>query len=162
MTRTLLTVALIAAWGVALAAGGGDQPKQSEFKLTDAEKKLLDLTNAERAKHKLPPLKPNPKLFAAARGHSANMAKQGKLEHVLDGLTPGKRAAKAGYRFDEVGENIAFSDGGNTEKIVKNWMESKVHRDNILYPDYTEIGLGMAVQGEERVYYTQLFAKPQE
>jgi uncharacterized protein YkwD len=159
MTRKLLTAALISAWGVSLTVGGGP-PQKTEFKLSEGEQKLLDLTNAERAKHKLPPLKANAQLCAAARGHSANMAKQDKLEHVLDGLTPGKRAAKAGYRYEEVGENIAFSDGGKTEKIMKDWMESKEHRENILYPDYTEIGLGLAVRGEDRLFYTQLFAKP--
>ena len=160
MMRTLLTLGMVLVWGAGLTTGGGE-PKQAEFKLTDAEKKLLALTNAERAKHKLPPLKANQKLFVAARGHSANMAKQGKLAHNLEGMEAGQRAKKAGYRFEGIAENLAC---GNVEmeEIVKDWMESKNHRENILDPDFTEIGLGLALRGKEDIYYTQVFATPKK
>ena len=159
MMRVFLAMGLAVSFA-GLAAGGGDQ-KKSEFKLTDIEKKILDLTNAERVKHKLPELKPNPKLFESARAHSANMARQGKLEHVLDDMTPGQRAKKAGYRFDEIAENIA-AGGKNLENIVKGWMESKVHRENILEGTYTEIGLGAVLRDDGYTYYTQVFASPKK
>ena len=158
MTRTLAMTLLLLALCTGLTAGGGDK-KKAELQLTAAEQKLLELTNAERAKKKLPPLKLNPQLVAAARGHSANMAKQGMMEHILDGKTPGQRARAAGYEFDEIGENIAV---GNVEleKIMDFWMGSKKHRDNILYPDYQEIGVGLATNDRGAVYYTQVFATP--
>ena len=60
--------------------------KKDEFKLTAEEKAVIELTNAERKKADkgLEPLKMNPQLMEAARAHAANMAKQDKLEHVLD------------------------------------------------------------------------------
>src|SRR5207249_3044988 len=65
-------------WSLAAAA-------QERFTMSGPEKKLLDLTNAEREKEKLPALRPSPLLFKVARAHAANMAKQGKMEHELDG-----------------------------------------------------------------------------
>jgi uncharacterized protein YkwD len=159
MTRTWLAAALLAAWGVGLAPGGGGAQKAPDLKMSDAEKKLLSLTNDERAKHKLPLLKPNAKLFAAARGHAAVMARLNKLEHVIDGVTPGGRAKKQGYRFAEIAENIAYG-AVTMEDIMKGWMESKIHRDNILAKDFTEIGLGLATNADGEIYYAQLFATP--
>jgi uncharacterized protein YkwD len=61
--------------------------KPGELKLSAGEQALIDLTNAERKKAELAPLKANPKLMEAARKHAENMAKQDKLEHVLDDST---------------------------------------------------------------------------
>ena len=44
-----------------------DKKDPPPLKLSDDEKTLLDLTNAERHKEKLPPLTANPLLFQAAR-----------------------------------------------------------------------------------------------
>src|SRR5947208_16899048 len=71
--------------------------RADKFELTKDEQKLLELTNKERAKKKLSALKPNPQLFKAARAHSANMARQEKMEQVLDAKSPGQPARSAGY-----------------------------------------------------------------
>src|SRR5438132_14077986 len=78
------------------AARAEDKP---EVKLTDEEQKILDMTNKERADAKLPPLKVNMTLVKVARAHSANMAKQGKMEHELDGKSPSQRLLDAGYDY---------------------------------------------------------------
>ena len=82
--------------GVACFSGPA---RADKFELSKDEQKLLELTNKEREKKKLSPLKPNPLLFKAARAHSANMARQEKMEHVLDGKGPGKRARAAASVF---------------------------------------------------------------
>ena len=103
---------------------------------------------------------PIPYCFST-RAHTRNMAKQGKLEHVLDDKSPGDRLRDAGYKFAVAGENIArFSNQAKAESVMKTWMESKVHRENILNPDVTEIGLGQASDNKGQIYYTQEFAKP--
>jgi uncharacterized protein YkwD len=145
------------------AADGGDKEKEPDkggpFKLTEAEQKLLDLTNAERKQHKLPPLKASPLLFSIARAHSANMARQNKAAHTLDGKDQFQRLKDAGYDYASAGENIA--DGNvELEEVMKGWMGSKAHRANLLHPRYTEIGLGMALAGKDTTYYTQLFGRP--
>ena len=130
-----------------------------ELKLSEDEKAVIELTNAERKKADLPPLTPNPKLFAAARAHAANMAKQGKMEHILDGKNPYERIKEAGYKFRVAAENIARSQG-DLDDVMKGWMNSKAHRENILAPEFTEIGLGLAKGDNDTVYFAQVFAMP--
>jgi uncharacterized protein YkwD len=115
------------------------------------------MTNDARAKEKLPPLKPNPVLFRIARLHSANMAKQGEMNHVLDGKNPAQRTLAGGYDYAKVAENIAESNGAPLKDIMEGWMNSKIHRDNILKAGFEEGGLGVARNDKGNVYYTQLF-----
>lgn len=151
----LLVIPLLAA--VSLRAG------EDKFSPTKEEKKLLELVNAERKKEDKAPLKLSPLLTKLARAHSANMAKQRKLEHTLDDKTAFDRLRDAGYEFRKAGENIAYGEGKfDLAEIWKGWMESEGHRNNILSGDYTEIGLGVGKNGKGEVYYTQVFAKPRK
>src|SRR5262245_60393551 len=136
-----------------------DAPAE-KVELSAAEKTVLDLTNEERAKEKLPPLKPNPILIRVARAHSRNMAKQEKMEHELDGKKPHERTKEAGYKGGFIGENIAAGEEFPPKEVVKVWMGSKGHRENILNSTYTEIGIGIARNDKGEVYYTQVFGKP--
>jgi uncharacterized protein YkwD len=134
-------------------------PGQAEPNLSAQEKKLLELTNAERIRRELKPLQVSPMLGKVASSHAKNMAKQGKLEHVLDGKTPPDRLRDAGYRFTAMAENVAkMSEKSSMEQLIKMWMESKIHRENILNPKVTEIGLGIVNDGNGQVYYVQLSA----
>jgi uncharacterized protein YkwD len=160
--RPLVALALLAAAGLTASAGGGGQ-KQTALKLSAVEKQILDLTNQARKKADLQPLRPNKILFQVARAHSANMAKQRKLQHDLDNKTPFQRIKEAGYRYSRAGENIA---GGSPEfgarAIFEGWMKSKAHRDNILNPEYTEIGIARATDASGETYFTQVFGKPRK
>ena len=154
MLRCLSALALCLTIGVGSAQ---DKP----FKLEPVEKTLLEMTNAERKKECLPPLKASALLFRAARAHSENMAKQGKLDHELDEKTPFDRLKETGYRFQRAGENIAFgTENLPLTDIMKLWMESEGHKANILNPDFTEIGLGTSRNDKGEVYYTQVFGTP--
>jgi uncharacterized protein YkwD len=88
------------------------------------------------------------------------MARQEKMEHNLDGQTPGARIKAAGYRFRAAGENIAMTDGDPPSVIFEMWMKSKHHRENILNAEFTEIGIGIARNDKGEIYYTQDFGKP--
>ena len=149
-----------------LTAGSGarDRPKPSPSKpagpkLSKIEQEILDRTNAERSKAALAALEIEAKLLQAAREHSANMAKQGKLEHELDGKTPADRVKAVGYKFLNLAENIAAGPRTAAD-VVKGWMESDGHRANLLGADYVEIGIGVATDSQGRPYYTQVFGKP--
>jgi uncharacterized protein YkwD len=141
-----------------------DKKEVPKFAMTKDEQTLLELLNTERVKKELPPLQPNPLLFKVARAHSANMAKQEKMEHVLDGKNPGQRVLAAGYDYGKAAENIAVSEGARPplRVIVKGWMESKIHRDNLLDDKVTETGLGIAKNDKGEIYYTQVFARPRK
>ena len=141
-----MSCSFILAVVLALPSGvpGEDKTDASTLKLSEDEQTILDLTNAERAKEKLQPLTANPLLFRAARAHSADMAKKGEMKHVLDGKDVLAAARRGEYDFRKCGENIAMSDGAPLKEVMKGWMESKGHREHILDPAFTEIGIGTA------------------
>jgi uncharacterized protein YkwD len=156
MSRRLTCLPLVAVLLLA-AEAKHEVPKPP---LTDDEQKLIEWTNKARAEKDLPPLAVNARLTAAARGHSANMAKKGEMSHVLDGKSPADRVKAAGYDYSYVGENIAVGENTPLEQVFKGWMESKPHRENILKPRYREIGVGIAKNDKGETYYTQVFGAP--
>jgi uncharacterized protein YkwD len=123
-----------------------------------ATARVLELTNAERAKDGLAPLTLNPQLSQAAQRYSEVLASGACFAHtcgpVADLIA---RDAQAGYAgWTTVGENIA---GGypTPEAVMAGWMASPAHRENILWPAYQEIGIGLANGGQLGAYWTQEF-----
>jgi uncharacterized protein YkwD len=55
-----------------------------------------------------------------------------------------------------VGENIAYGNV-SADQMVAMWMSSPGHRANILRPEFTHLGVGVARTGSGRVYGTQDF-----
>jgi uncharacterized protein YkwD len=157
--RQFYTALVLLSFAVFTSAIADEPKKDEEFKPSREEQAILDLVNKEREKGKLPPLQANEKLFKAARGHSANMAKQERMEHNLDGLEPADRVKAEGYASRFVGENVAFGLRTPAE-VMKVWMNSEGHRKNILRKEYTEIGIGIARSKRGVPYYTQVFARP--
>jgi uncharacterized protein YkwD len=134
--------------------------KKPAFKLSVDEQAVLDLTNAERKKQNLQPLKVNELLTKTARGHSANMAKQQKLDHELDGKKAHERIEALGYKFSAMAENIAMGQKTPGD-AVRSWMTSTAgHKENMLSKEYNEIGIGIAADANGQRYWTQVFATP--
>ena len=85
------------------------------------------------------------------------------MEHTLDKKTPFDRLRESGYKYMRGGENIAMGDDdAPLPLIMKAWMESPGHRDNILHKDFMEIGVGIGRDKAGVLYYTQLFARPKK
>src|SRR4051812_23023333 len=161
MRRLLLPLAVLF---LGLAGLARPQGSGGKVELSADERKILELTNAARKKESLAPLRPNAILMRAAREHSKNQLKQDTMAHELDGKTPFDRFKALGYAYGRAGENVAKSEGDvSVEEIFKGWMDSEGHRANILQKDFTEIGLGVASEGEgckRKSYYTQTFGRP--
>ncbi len=154
----------------------------NEFTAT-LELRIHNLVNAERVKYGFKPLKRNNKLAEIARAHSLDMCVRDYFNHIdPDGLSPTDRSKKAGFKTtikrknytrEGVGENIFASqaymesDGVKTpemekmevvaQKAITGWMNSPGHRKNILDPDYTQEGTGVAVSKDKKVNITQNF-----
>jgi uncharacterized protein YkwD len=124
---------------------------------TTEEVEILTLTNQERARHGLPPLKINRPLTRAARKHSTRMARYHRLSHIIKGKSFLHRLQKVGYPFVKAGENIARSKR-SFPHIVSMWMKSPGHRQNILSPHFKEIGIGVSTASSGDQYVTQVFA----
>jgi len=142
-----------------LAFAGPKGEKKDD--LATLEKTLLDLTNAERKKESLKPLRWNVVLAKVARAHSDNMRKQKKELHELDGKKSSDRVKAAGYKYYRTGENVGSMPlGFKLADIMKAWMGSPGHRKNIVQDDFQEAGMGIVRDGEGRLYITQLFGCP--
>ncbi len=133
---------------------------------TDVERQVLDLTNQERAAAHLNPLAPEDTLRETARAQSADMIARHFFDHVNpSGEDPFDRISKAHRRLvGEPGENLWEGTGQTmvanpklAAVIVDAWMHSPHHRANILNADYTHLGVGVVIEGEQ-VRATQNFA----
>ncbi len=121
------------------------------------EQEVVRLVNAERAKHGLQPLRENWELSRVARFKSADMRDKNYFSHTSPTYgSPHQMIRDFGIQYRASGENIAA--GQTTAQAVFNsWMNSSGHRQNILSPTYTEIGVGYAEGGSYRHYWTQMF-----
>lgn len=103
---------------------------------------VVELTNFYRAQEGLQPLTLNTNLSSSAQSHSEDMAENDFFSHTgSDGSKVRDRAISAGYESTYVGQNIA-AGFVTAEEVVRGWMNSTGHRENILNPNYQEIGIG--------------------
>lgn len=141
---------------LALAVIGQTEPDEN----ADRRAKVLNLTNAERARDSLPELKSDSRLDQAAQRHAEDMAKRGYFDHKSpEGVDPGTRIQGAGFRASAWGENI-FMGPVSAKEAVDGWMKSPGHRANILGKDFTHMGLGYARNPKGRTYWVQVFGRP--
>ncbi len=123
----------------------------------EAEEKMLRLVNEERVLQGLPELVMDETIREVARQHSVDMFQRGYIGHVdPDGATPFGRMQEGGVSFIVAGENLALAP---TVSIAhQGLMDSPGHRENILSPNYSRIGIGAARGGRYGIMFTQKFA----
>ena len=120
---------------------------------------LLSFTNKQRQEHGLKPLKLNNLLTDAATQKASLMFNFDCWSHSCNGQTPWYFFKNAGYDYLFAGENLA-RDFGDSQSVVKAWMDSPTHRDNILNNKYEEIGFAVIdgiLNGEETTLVVQMF-----
>lgn len=124
---------------------------------------LVDLANGDRTARSVGTLTVNPVLVAAAQAKANDMATYGYFSHISpQGVDPWHWFEQAGYTFTYAGENLAvdFSDSADVNTA---WMNSPTHRENILNPNYTEIGIATAqgmYKGRLTTFVVQEFGTP--
>lgn len=121
---------------------------------------LLQLTNKQRTDNGLAPVTLNSELANAAAGKAQDMLTKNYWAHFApDGGTPWGFIHGAGYQYIYAGENLAR--GFNTaDEVVNAWMASPGHRENILSPNYKEIGFAIRsgnLTGEDTTLVVQMF-----
>ncbi|MBA3723918.1 MAG: hypothetical protein H0W89_03405 [Candidatus Levybacteria bacterium] len=126
---------------------------------------LVTYTNLKRQSNGLAPLTLNKELSVAAGQKAKHMFAQDYWAHVApDGTTPWVFIKDSGYQYLYAGENLARGFDSSTE-VVDAWMESPTHRENLLSPNYTDIGFAVlpgALTGSETVLVVQMFGSPYE
>jgi uncharacterized protein YkwD len=102
------------------------------------------------------------KLGSAALAHSREMAEGNFVAHAgRDGSQVGDRAARAGYEWTRIGENIA-SGQGSIDQAVSSWLASPHHCVNVMQPDFTQMGAAYVINeaADSVIYWTQVFGTP--
>jgi len=127
---------------------------------------VVAATNGERRGKGLRELRPDPTLAELAEAHGRDMLERGYFDHVdPDGVGPGERVARGHRRLVGASrENLWWGSGvpqDDAEQlaaaIVAGWMGSQGHRENLLHPSLTHLGVGVVAAGGE-VHAVQLLA----
>ncbi len=130
------------------------------YQLDPFSQRVLQLTNAQRTKRGLPPLRLNANLANASGWFARDMAthRVQVLTHRDSlGRDPGTRLRAFGFPWTAYGENIARGYP-SPASVVAAWMASPGHRANILNGRFTVIGVGHAFDGGQD-YWVQDFGR---
>jgi len=117
----------------------------------------------------------NDDLYASALEHSTDLAQSNTFSHYGSGTSSditgdGKpsifyeRIVANGYsNYYSVGENIA---GGQEtlEEVMNAWLASPGHCENIMNPNYTEVGVAIVTNSDSTygIYWTQNFGSKRQ
>ena len=122
----------------------------------NAAREIFRLTNQDRMRHGLAPLRWDAGLEQSAEAHMQWMLRARELRHQYAGEAPlVERVRQAGVHYSEVAENLAA--GFSPESVEVGWMHSPEHRRNILDAGLTDVGI-VAVWHNGRLYVVQDFA----
>lgn len=128
-----------------------------------SQSELIRLTNIEREKNGLGPVSEDSRLNAAAMEKAKNMFEENYWAHFSpSGKDPWGFINGAGYKFSYAGENLAKSFY-QSDEVVKAWMASRTHKENILNKHYTNIGIAVlegTLNGEKTTLVVQEFGTP--
>ena len=120
-------------------------------------------TNQEREKLDLEPLVLNQELSEAALAKAQDMFDEQYWSHVSpSGKEPWDFIKGVGYVYKYAGENLA-RDFDNSEEMMIAWMNSPTHRENIVNPNFTQMGLAVVngkLKGFNTTLVVQMFAAP--
>ena len=124
---------------------------------------IVTLTNLERGFNNVSVVKENNLLSQAAEAKARDMAANSYFAHVgPGGKEPWAWLREADYAYASAGENLAVRFN-ESEDVVRAWMASPSHRENIVKRSYTEIGVGVAqgtYKGAPATFVVQYFGRP--
>lgn len=109
------------------------------------------MTNSDRVSRGLRALVTANDLQALAQQRANEMARSGALAH-----TTNLGSKVSGWQ--RLGENVGR--GPNLTDIETAFMNSPSHRENILDPDFTQLGVGVTFDGKDYFYVAVIFRQP--
>jgi hypothetical protein len=120
---------------------------------------LLILTNQQRQNNGLGALTDNSELDLAAANKAADMFRKDYWAHnAPDGTMPWVFIKGAGYNYVYAGENLARGFNSASD-VITAWMNSPEHRQNVLSPNYQNVGFAVAtgkLGGEDTVLIVEM------
>ena len=126
---------------------------------------LLYYTNYKRSENDLKPLRLNTKLMEAADDKAHHMISKNYWAHISpDGIEPWSFFLSRDYDYSYAGENLA-KNFSTSKDVVEAWYNSPSHRDNLLSPNYDEIGFATingVLDGYQTTLVVQMFGRPRD
>lgn len=120
------------------------------------EMEVVELVNIERQKSGLAPLTHSNELSRVAKAKSQDMANNNYFSHNSPTYgDPFAMMRSFGIQYKTAGENIA-KGYSSAQSVVRGWMNSSGHRENILNPSFGKIGVGY-INANGSTYWTQMF-----
>ncbi|MUK88284.1 SCP-like extracellular protein [Ornithinibacillus sp. L9] len=133
-----------------------DGQTQPNYALNEYEQAVVELTNDERRKAGLDILEVDNTLSNVAREKSKDMQANDYFSHTSPTYgSPFDMMSQFGVSYRSAAENIAAGQQ-SPEEVVRAWMNSEGHRENILNGGFTHIGVGFEDQGNN---WTQMFIR---
>lgn len=124
---------------------------------------IILLTNQERQKAGASALYENETLNVAAQAKLSDMFSKNYWDHLgPNGETAWDFIDGENYQYEVAGENLARGFV-NSNDVVKAWMASPTHKQNMLNDRFQEIGLAVGsgkIHGATTTVIVQLFGKP--
>lgn len=123
---------------------------------------IINSVNYERSILNINTLKVNDVLTAVAQDKAQAIVNAQVLTHNLPGRPFYTFADDRKYEYKVLGENLAI-DYQDAISMTKAWMNSPLHRLNIVDERYTETGvavLPVSLGEQETILTVQIFAKP--
>ncbi len=117
--------------------------------------KLLEALNAERLRHGLMPLRPQPELRDAAQAHADYLNHHAEVSHLqrngkagFTGVRPLQRARAAGYTLGAANEVAELFVVGLTDvdAALAQLLSGPYHRHFLLWAAASEVGIGLSAQ----------------
>lgn len=122
---------------------------------------MLSLVNEHRLAYNATPLKLDQKLIATAQKLASFMASKGRLTwQGPDGESQADRAAKEGFDYSILGQNIAAGFKDEAEAMGL-WMKNPANFKPLMDPRITRIGVAFALGVDGKSYWVQDFGRLQ-
>ena len=132
-------------------------PTESVSGISSIEMEVIRLVNIERQKQGMAPLVASSALSNVARKKSEDMAVNNYFSHTSPTYGSSSNMMKTfGINSSYSGENIAKGQL-SAESVVRAWMNSSGHRDNIMNPSFKTIGVGYYQTSNGTNLWTQMF-----
>ena len=108
------------------------------------ENKIFNLVNKERARYGVQPLIFNDKLNELAQRHSDKMMNENFFEHSNDNV--GENIVDIPLHYWVEGCGVVYTNNQIAKCMVKGWIESKGHHENMISLDYSLTGIGVTCE----------------
>lgn len=153
----LLAITLLMPGGIARVAAADVVAPVDAVTLSPEEQVLWQVLTAARATSNMNPLALDTNAMALARNRSMDMAARTYFDHMNpDGKTMLDLVANYGITYHAIGEMIAFNLGVPDcgSEAAKGFIASPVHHAIFFNDRFTTAGIGHAVDGNGKHYFT--------